>query len=91
MGYPDGLQLDIGVESDAFKDVGRQVLVRVTAEPAFEIAEVEVGVRCGVEVAENAALMPTVSRLAPPSRRASPPETLSSRELTRASSCPGMR
>jgi hypothetical protein len=60
MGYPDGLQLDISIEPDAFKDVGGQVLVRVITEPAFKVAEVEVGVRRDVEVAEDAALMPTV-------------------------------
>ena len=60
MGYPYGLQLDIGVEPDALQDVGGQVLVRVMTEPAFKVAEVEVSVRRGVEVAENAALVPAV-------------------------------
>ena len=54
------MQLDIGVESDAFEDIGGEVLVRVVAEPTLEVDEIEVGVRRGVEVAEDTALRPAV-------------------------------
>ena len=60
MRYPHGLQLDIGVESDPFEDIGSQILVWVVAEPTLEVSEVEVGVRRGVEVAEHAAFAPAV-------------------------------
>ena len=51
--YPHGLQLDIGVESDPFEDIGCQRLVGVVAEPALEVGEVEASVRSGVEVAKH--------------------------------------
>ena len=60
MRYPHGLQLDIGVESDPFEDIGCQKLVGVVAEPALEVGEVEVSVWSGVEVAEHTAFAPAV-------------------------------
>ena len=60
MRYPHGLQLDIGVESDPFEDIGCQILVWIVTESALEVGEVEVGVWSGVEVAEHAAFAPAV-------------------------------
>ena len=60
MRYPHGLQLDIGVESDPFEDIGCQRLVGVVAEPALEVGEVEVSVWSGVEVAKHTAFAPAV-------------------------------
>ena len=60
MRYPHGLQLDIGVESDPFEDIGCQRLVGVVAKPALEVGEVEVSVWSGVEVAKHTAFAPAV-------------------------------
>jgi len=60
VGDPHGLQLDVSIEADSLKDVGREVLIGVVAEPPPEVREVEVRVRKGTEVTEYAAFAAAV-------------------------------